>query len=275
MGLASGEAVGETESRPDRRGPAPAGPPLRAGRPDAADRRVAIVCPMANEASTAERFVRALLATAGEVFDEACLIVVLDRASTDGTRALLEALAAWEPRLRVVWAPENRSVVDAYRRAYAEGLATGLPWILEIDAGFSHDPGDLRRFAPAMTAETDCVFGSRFCPGGRITDSPLRRRLISWGGTKLTNLLIGTRLRDMTSGYQLFRRAALERILARGLRSKGPFFQTEMKIHARSMRVREVPIHYRSASHGVGRRALGDSLARLAELTLARLAGTL
>lgn len=235
---------------------------------------VAIVCPMANERATAAAFVRRVLEESAR-FDAVRMFVILDRISTDGTRELLEILALSEPRLTIVWAPENRGVVDAYLRGYREALSTGMPWILEIDGGFSHDPADIAQFLPRMREGWDCIYGSRFCPGGRITESGFARRVVSWGGTKLTNLLIGTHLADMTSGYQMFRREALARILETGIRSRGPFFQTEMKIYSRRMRVVEVPIHYRAASHPVGRTALADSFRQLGGLFRRRLAGTL
>jgi hypothetical protein len=48
----------------------------------------------------------------------------------------------------------------------------------------------------------------------------------------------------MTSGFQLFTRATLETVLAKGISSKGPFFQTEIKTHCRDLRVAEIPIQY-------------------------------
>src|SRR5690349_4916207 len=91
---------------------------------------LAIVCPMANEADTAVRFVE-------KVF-EACepvrcvtFVAVVDGASRDNTVELLRRHAEKEPRLVVVWAPENRCVVDGYIRGYREALASGADWILE------------------------------------------------------------------------------------------------------------------------------------------------
>lgn len=239
-----------------------------------AELRLAIVCPMANERDTAARFVGEMLAAASP-FGSVVFIAVLDRASRDGTLLLLQDIARGEPRLRVVWAPENTCVVDAYLRGYREALADGADWILEIDAGFSHRPDDFPRFVQAMAQGRDAVFGSRFCPGGRMDDAPVARRILSRGGTLLVNLLLGTRLHDMTSGYELFRRDALAAILARGIRSRGHFFQTEIKVHARNMRVTEVPIRYRSPSASVNGGVVVDALSQLAALFRQRLAGTL
>ncbi len=235
-----------------------------------------IVCPMANERDSAAEFVTAVLRQCErERFESVTIFAVLDRKSTDGTREILEDIAEREPRLRVIWAPENRSAVDAYFRGYREAIGANCDWILEIDAGFSHQPEDLPRFFAKMRKGYDCVFGSRFCPGGQISDTSWQRRVLSGGGTFIANLLLGTRLRDMTSGFQLFTRRALEKVLSRGIHSRGHFFQTEMKAYSRHMAVAEVPIHYRSASASVSLAVIKDALANLWRLFRLRLAGAL
>ncbi len=170
---------------------------------------------------------------------------------------------------------ENRCVVDAYVRGYREALAAGCDWILEIDAGFSHDPEDIPAFLEWMSRGYDCVFGSRFMEGGCISEGSLKRYLVSKGGTILTNLLIGTRLRDMTSGFELFSRSALEMVLARGIQSRAHFFQTEIKVLCRNLRIVEVPIHYRMPSPRLRGSAIGESFRQLWRLFKLRLSGGL
>src|SRR5678816_268806 len=171
--------------------------------------KLGIICPMANEGEESTRFVTAVLEQC-RGFQDVSFFAVLDNATTDNSRALLEELARHERRLKVVWAPENKSVVDAYVRGYREALASGADWILEIDAGFSHHPRDIPQFFDAMRRGYDCVFGSRFIEGGRFSGGSLKRYLVSRGGTVLTNLLLGTKQTDMTSGFELFTRKALE-----------------------------------------------------------------
>ena len=238
------------------------------------DISLAIVCPMANEAESARRFVDSVLANCADLGARK-LLAIVDQASTDDTRKVLEAHAAAAPDLTVIWAPENRTVVDAYVRGYREAVQTGADWILEIDAGFSHQPSEIPSFLEKMRQGYDCVFGSRFCEGGAFVDRSFARYWISFGGTLVTNLLLGTKLTDMTSGFQLFTREALEIILRRGIRSRGPFFQTEMKAHCGDLNVVEVPIHYHAPTHDVGSAALADACVNLWRLFRARLAGSL
>ncbi len=224
--------------------------------------RLGIVTPMANERDTAVRFVREVLAECPG-FASVTMFVVLDRATSDDTRELLDDYAGTEHRLQVVWAPENRCVVDAYLRGYREALAAGCDWILEIDGGFSHQPCDIPQFFAAMESGADCVFATRFAKGGRISDSSWKRRLVSFGGTQLSNALLGTRLSDMTSGFELFSRSALEMVLRKGIESRGHFFQTEIKFHCAGLRLAEAPIHYRAASARLASSAITESFRQL------------
>jgi dolichol-phosphate mannosyltransferase len=237
--------------------------------------RLGVVTPMANEAATAVAFVDAVLAACRE-FPLASLdmFVVLDGASRDATRALLEASAGQCPELAVVWAPECRGVADAYVRGYRAALSAGCDWVLEIDAGFSHDPGEISSLLRAMDTGKDCVFGTRFADGAGHRGTRWRRT-VSRAGTQLANIVLGTRLSDMTGGFELFSRDALEGVLRKGIRSKGPFFQTEIKAHCRDLAFAEVPIHYDSASHRVGAGAIAEALANLARLAGLRLVGAL
>jgi dolichol-phosphate mannosyltransferase len=239
-----------------------------------ADVSLAIVCPMANESEKAVCFVDSVLSNCAELGSKEFFAIV-DRASTDDTREVLERHAAQVPELTVIWAAENRDVVDAYKRGYREALQTSADWILEIDAGFSHRPSDIPAMLEKMRHGYDCVFGSRFCQGGSMVESPWARYWLSYGGTFVTNLFLGTKLSDMTSGFQLFARESLEMVLRREIKSHGPFFQTEMKTYCRRLDVAEVPIQYRAPTHGVGRIAIADALLNLMRLFQARLAGVL
>jgi len=156
---------------------------------------------MANEGDKAVAFCQAVLEQCPGI-RKVTFFAVFDRVTKDESLDNMRALERREPRLRVVWAPEDRCVVDAYLRGYKEALDAGCDWILEIDAGFSHQPSDIPQFFCAMEQGMDCVFGSRFI--GRFEKSSLKRRFVSWGGTALANLLLGTRQTDMTADSSYF-----------------------------------------------------------------------
>jgi dolichol-phosphate mannosyltransferase len=236
--------------------------------------RLGIVCPMANERPTAVEFVNAVLEQC-KGFKSVSFFVVFDNACKDGTIDLLKELQNKLPELKVIWAPEDKCVVDAYVRGYREALSADCDWILEIDASFSHHPSQIPQFFDKMADGFDCVFGSRFCKGGKFTEAPLSRYFISYAGSALTNLLLGTKLKDMTSGFEMFTNAALRKVLEKGIQSRGHFFQTEIKTYCKNMRIIEVPIHYRAPSQNVNFAIIIDAFSNLFRLFRKRLAGNL
>jgi dolichol-phosphate mannosyltransferase len=238
------------------------------------DKKLGIVCPMANESSEAVTFCEAVLQEC-QGFKDVTFFAVFDRVTRDHSLDLMRDLERSEPRLVVVWAPENRCVVDAYLRGYREALAAGCDWILEIDAGFSHQPRDIPQFFDAMEKGLDCVFGSRFLDRGGFESSSIKRRFVSWGGTALANFLLGTRQTDMTSGFELFSRETLQMVIDRGIESRAHFFQTEVKAYCRSQRFVEVPITYRAASPRLGLSSLREAFSQLWRLRRLRLQGEL
>ena len=229
---------------------------------------------MADEQSTAVEFVNSVLENCKD-FKYVRFFAVFDNNCKDGTFDLLKGLQEKIPQLQVIWSPENKCIADAYIRGYQEAFDTGCDWILEIDAGFSHQPSEIPQFFDKMLQGYDCVFGSRFCKGGKFTDRPISRYFLSRAGSILTNLLLGTRLKDMTSGFEMFTRAALQKVLDNGIRSREHFFQTEIKAYCRNMRIVEVPIHYRKPSQNVNARVIIDAFSNLFHLFRKRLAGNL
>lgn len=230
----------------------------------------ATVVPLANEEEGFPAFASSL----ANVMDElgsGHVFLVIDGASKDNTRALIQELAARDNRFEEVWAPENRNVVDAYLRGFRAALDAGYELIIEMDAGMSHDPAAIPMFLRVLHEGNECAFGSRYINGGSMVDSPWPRRFFSKGGTIIAWLLLGARLRDMTSGFQGFHHLVLRRLLAYELKSKAHFYQTEVRYLLRNSRLMEVPIHYRAPSPSVSQGAIKNSLSVLRYYTVQRL----
>ena len=219
----------------------------------------AVVVPMANEEKEFDPFTSALTSVLDKL-ESGTIYIVIDNVSTDKTLHLSRQLSATDPRFVTVWAPENRNVVDAYLRGYREAYNNHHEIIIEMDAGMSHDPKALPMFIRVLNEGNECAFGSRYINGGSMTDSPLKRRILSRGGTILTNFLLGTNFYDMTSGYQGFHASVVAKILAYPLLSKAHFYQTEIRYLLRQHRVAEIPIHYHAPSPRVSQGAIKNSL---------------
>lgn len=94
-------------------------------------------------------------------------------------------------------------------------------------------------------------------------DSPPKRVLLSRTGTVLSNLLLGTTLHDMTSGYQGFHRRIVERFCEKPLLSRGHFYQNELRYLLRRYKGVEVPIRYKAPSPRVSGGSIRNSLETL------------
>jgi dolichol-phosphate mannosyltransferase len=221
--------------------------------------RLGVTIPLANEEQTVDELLGRVLAQLGP---DDCIFCVLDRASGDGTRKHVEIKATQDPRVVLVWAPTNRCVVDAYFCGYRQALSAGCRWILEMDGGLSHSPEQIGQFVQAMQQGYDYAGGCRFTKGGSYSGR-VSRFLLSWGGTKLANLLLGTRMKDMTSGFECFTRPALETVVAQGVCSRGHFFQTEIRLQMHDWNWTEVPIHYRGPSKSVAMGTIREAIRNL------------
>lgn len=234
------------------------------------DANWAIVIPMANEEPDFEPFITKLkpaldASGGGRVF------LIVDRVSRDNTLALCRSLEEKDRRFTAVWAPENRNVVDAYIRGYKEALNVNCRFIIEMDAGLSHDPASIPVFLRYLEGGYECVFGSRFIGGGSMGDSPWKRRWLSKTGTLLSNVLLGTTLHDMTSGYQGFTREVVEKFVSYPLLSKAHFYQTEIRYLLRKRKSIEIPISYRAPSPRVSEKAVKNSLTTLLHYFILRI----
>ena len=196
---------------------------------------------------------------------------ILDKVSKDNTLTLCQNLSVVDNRFVTVWSPDNKNVVDAYLRGYQEALTRGHDLIIEMDAGLSHDPRAIPMFLRVLSEGNECAFGSRFINGGSINESSIKRLILSKAGTILSNILLGTEMYDMTSGFQGFHANIVRNFLEYHLLSQAHFYQTELRYLLRKTRYAEIPIHYRAPSPSVSKKAIANSFEVLFHYFLLRL----
>jgi dolichol-phosphate mannosyltransferase len=165
-----------------------------------------IVIPTYNEAAGIGKLLQALSATfAANGLDGE--IIVVDDNSPDGTGDVVEQLSAQLPVRCLHRSGKlglSSAVIDGWKVARPESLALGA-----MDADFSHDINALPKMVQALeSGEYGLAVGSRYVPGGGIANWPRRRVVTSVVACWLARPL--TRVRDVTSGYFLVRRDAIE-----------------------------------------------------------------
>ena len=212
------------------------------------------VCvPTYNEAENVERFVEAVLAEMAAAGIDGHVLVA-DDDSPDGTGRLADDLAAHHPNVHVLHRPRKEGLGPAYRAAFRHAMAQGAELLVEMDCDFSHDPAALPSLV-AAASDADVVIGSRYVPGGRVTDWSLPRRAISRFGCLYAKVVLAVPVEDLTSGFKCFRRAALEEIPLDEVTAAGYGFQIEMTYRAlrRGRRVTEVPITFTERTAGTSK----------------------
>jgi len=225
-----------SESSPGRRGP------------------VWVILPTYQEAENIGPIVEAVSAKLGD----GDRILVVDDNSPDGTGRIADELAAKSEMVEVLHRPGKQGLGPAYLAGFEVALDGGAGLIVQMDADFSHDPAYLPRLVAASEL-ADLVLGSRYVPGGGITEWGGLRKLISRGGSLYSRTLLGVAVRDLTGGFKCFRREVLEAIDLNEVAASGYSFQIEMTYRTlkAGFEVLEVPITFRERTAGASKMSTG------------------
>jgi dolichol-phosphate mannosyltransferase len=211
-----------------------------------------LILPTYNEAENIKAVVSASADVLGRAAPEGFRVLVVDDGSPDGTGTIADEMAAEHSWLEVLHRSEKNGIGPAYLAGFRHALDHGAGYVMEMDSDFSHDPADLARLLDAARGEADLALGSRYVPGGGVSDWGLLRRFISEGGSTYARWVLGLQVRDLTGGFKCFRREVLEAIHFDSVRSRGYAFQVELTYRAvrAGFRVVEVPIVFRDRQQG-------------------------
>jgi dolichol-phosphate mannosyltransferase len=211
-----------------------------------------LILPTYNEAENIEAIASASAQVLARAAPEGFRVLVVDDDSPDGTGSIADGMAAEHDWLEVLHRSEKNGIGPAYLAGFRHALDRGAGYVMEMDSDFSHDPADLARLLAAARSDADLALGSRYVPGGAVSDWGLLRRFISEGGSTYARWVLGLQVRDLTGGFKCFRREVLEAIQFDSVRSRGYAFQVELTYRAvrAGFRVVEVPIVFRDRQQG-------------------------
>ena len=226
-------------------------------------KKTIIVMPVANEESTMEQILNEILELP---YDNLFIYPVVDSYSKDRTEEIIREKERISDKVKCIFFKESTGVISCYLEGFRQALADGAERILEMDGGGSHLPAEIPQFLQRMEEGFDCVWGSRFMEGGSMKEQPLFRRILSKGGTFLSNFVLGTKLKDMTSGFEGFQRRVLENMNLDNFLSTGHMYQTEMRFYCRNLRTIEVPIHYVGSASSLKSSSVREALCVLFKL---------
>lgn len=210
--------------------------------------RIAVIIPTYNEAENLPRLVSALFALPLDLE-----VLVVDDGSPDGTGTVADRLAQEAGgRLQVLHRSGKLGLSSAYLQGFQKLFRPDVDAIGQMDADFSHDPARLVDMAAALQ-DSDMVLGSRYVPGGSTDERwPVWRKGLSAWANFYARTILGLPIRDVTTGYRLWRREALQAMPLARIRSGGYIFLVEMAhlAHCLGYRIGEVPIHFADRRFG-------------------------
>lgn len=236
--------------------------------------RAVFLTPTYNEAENLPTLATRLLALEPPI-DVLCV----DDASPDGTGRIADEIAAAEPRFHVLHRTGPRGYARASRDGLAWCLANGYDLVGTLDADLSHDPDVIPQLLAAIAGGADLAVGSRYVPGGElVVDWGRFRQAVSKAGSAWARTMIGTHVRDCTSGYRCYRATALSRLPFATLTSDGYCFLIEVLAEMADTGgcVAEVPIRYvdrRAGASKISRAIIVEAFWRTTALGLSRVFG--
>jgi len=199
--------------------------------------RAMAMVPTYNEALNIEVLLREILRQGPDIG-----AVVVDDNSPDGTASIVERLRKEDSRIHLILRTEERGRGTAGIVGFQYAVKMDIPFIVEMDADFSHQPFYIPSFLKQMD-DCDLLIASRLVPGGGEQGRHFLRKWITRMANFYIRLVLGLRVRDCTSGYRVFRREVLEAIELDQIMSKGPSVVEEVlfKAYKRGFRIQEVP----------------------------------
>jgi glycosyltransferase involved in cell wall biosynthesis len=204
-----------------------------------------VLIPAYNEVATLKETLHRVLAVPVEKE-----VLIVDDASTDGTRDLLKnEIEGQYPQVRVIYQESNQGKGAAIR--------AGIPhirgdYVIIQDADLEYDPADYPSLLkPILEGKSSIVYGTRFLK--QRPPMRLPNRIINWLLARMVNILYGSPITDEATCYKLFRTETL-----RSLPLTCQRFEFCPEVTAKALRrgfqIVEVPIHYQARSIAEGKK---------------------
>lgn len=213
--------------------------------------RYLVVIPTFNEVESAPHLIRRIMALVSDID-----VLVVDDGSTDGTSSAVHDLSKEFPsnRISILQRDQKLGLGSAYCDGFKWGFSKGYLFLIEMDADGSHRAEDLVQLLKRLEENIGCdlLVGSRWINGGAVQDWSKYREYLSRLANTYARLLLKSHVRDMTSGFRIYKASTLKKIDFRDVQSQGYCFQIEMtrKIQNLGGTILEFPITFIERKYG-------------------------
>jgi dolichol-phosphate mannosyltransferase len=214
-----------------------------------------VIIPTYNEKENIEKMVRKVFSLSKPFH-----LLIIDDGSPDGTASIVKGLQKeFTESLHLLERKGKLGLGTAYIAGFKWGIEKGYKYIFEMDCDFSHNPDDLVRLHDACEAGADVAIGSRYCKGGRVSNWPLGRIMMSYFASVYVRLVLWMNIKDTTAGFKCYSAEVLKNIALDEVRFIGYAFQIEMKYRAwkKGYKLVEVPITFVDRIEGTSKMSTG------------------
>lgn len=183
-------------------------------------------------------------------------LLIIDDGSPDGTAEIVKALQQkFTGKLHLLQRQGKQGLGTAYIVGFKWAIEKKYDYIFEMDCDFSHNPDDLPRLLQACQNGADVAVGSRYCKGGKVSNWPIGRILMSYFASVYVRMVLWISIRDTTAGFKCYKRQVLETIDLNKIKFMGYAFQIEMKYASlkKGFKIVEVPITFIDRVEGVSK----------------------
>lgn len=202
-----------------------------------------IIIPTYNEEENIEKIIL-------EIQKLNCPLLVVDDNSADKTREIVEKYVD-DKNIFILKRAGKMGLASAYIDGFRFAIQKGFDCFIEMDADFSHNPKYLSIMFKELE-ENDVVIGSRNVKDGGVLGWSFLRNFISKGGSIYSQLVLNCPIKDLTGGFNGWKKEVLDAIGLENIISKGYCFQIEMKYRAfkKGFKIKEFPIIFEDRKFG-------------------------
>jgi len=178
-------------------------------------------------------------------------LIIVDDNSPDKTGKIIDQLAK-KYHITPIHRRKKKGLGSAYIAGFKQALKKSADIIFEMDADFSHNPGDIPRFINAANQGYDVIIGSRRIKGGDISGWNSIRNLQSKAAATFARTLLNLKTHDITAGFRCYRKKVLQHINLDSIKSNGYAFQEEMiyLCEKKRFKIKEIPVAFIDRSQG-------------------------
>jgi dolichol-phosphate mannosyltransferase len=230
--------------------------------------KIAVMVPTYNEASNIKMVIDEIL-NCGINAD----VLIVDDMSPDKTYKIVEEISKTNNKVHLLLRKEKKGRGYAGKDGFLKALDMNADYIVEMDGDGSHSSKYIPEFLKTIE-NCDVVIGSRYTNGGKDEERSIVRKIISNFSRRYLSFILKIKIQDPTSGYRMFKRAALAKFVAE-LTASDSFIVTEVlyKVKKNNLKIKEYPIIFLARFSGKSKLHLRTLITYLFKVLKLKLTG--